>query len=490
MTNRRPSRGNRYAVKCPRCVIQARREKHDIKLFWSYELEAHFKSEGFGAIFNCPRCQLAVKISPSKVKGQPLTLEKPDRRSSTDCHRRSSSKINRRTLHEVQDDDSTREMTPGERVDHDAVEVELVGDGDYDDTMPSNSETIDLYDAKTIFSKNLLQIKTLIESKTTLMGYRLFGEVLGQGGEAIVASAAKEDKPESVVVLKFQYMTIGDGEEGKITRDRVRRTFALQQTVTSAYAARAIDLIVHPYGLILVEEYVHGIPLNQVLNEGSPISESWAIELGMQILDALNIAWERARIVHRDIKPANIMIRQEEGHLNGVLTDFGICRSNAKDARDSFGVFEDDFAQLDLDQAIETLTNGEIRGTPKYMAPEQIDGRRVDARTDIYSLGATLYHSVTGRPPISGHLISDILKGVMYQTPVDPSAVKLTDRDPISKPFAKFLMKCLEKEPSHRYQTPQEAIDALIELSRNSSEDPMHKPASGITDIILGFFRK
>src|SRR6476659_5886737 len=134
-------------------------------------------------------------------------------------------------------------------------------------------------------------------------------------------------------------------------------------------------------------EFLEGEELRATLESGHPLPLSQAIDVIMQVAEGLAYAHER-HIVHRDIKPANIMIVRE-GLVK--ITDFGIARMRTNE--------------------VKTLT-GMILGSPKYMSPEQVSGKRADTRSDIFSLGVVLYEMLTGTSPF----VADNIHGVMYQT--------------------------------------------------------------------------
>jgi hypothetical protein len=185
----------------------------------------------------------------------------------------------------------------------------------------------------------------------------------------------------------------------------------------------------------IVMELVKGISLKDYLDrEGPPLAETVAM-IGSVLAEALGVA-HAAGVIHRDVKPANVMIA-EGGRL--VLCDFGVAR-------------------LQDDEALVTQT-GALLGTPAYMAPEQALGQKIDARTDLYSLGATLYQLATGVLPATGTaaaVIAAVLKGDL----VAPGR-----RNPrIGRELERVILKLLASKRDERYATADEARAALAEI--------------------------
>jgi serine/threonine protein kinase len=219
------------------------------------------------------------------------------------------------------------------------------------------------------------------------------------------------------------------------------------------------DIGVQDDGLdYIVMEYIEGETLQQRLTRGAlPLPR--ALEYAAQIVDALDKAHRRG-IIHRDLKPANVMITA----VGVKLLDFGIATRIAGET----GV--DDMRSRDSDG----LTSDEpAMATPQYGSPEQLDARRVDARTDIFSFGATIYEMITGRRAFQGDTRVELVDHILHDEP--PPIRDLAPAVPTA--LARTLSRCLAKDPDERWQT---ANDLLFELRSHAAsgteEKAVHTP--------------
>ena len=181
----------------------------------------------------------------------------------------------------------------------------------------------------------------------------------------------------------------------------------------------------------IVFEFVDGMPLSTLLLKG-PLEEGQCIWILRQLGQALRQLRQKS-IVHQDIKPDNILI---EGRGNAMLTDLGFARApKGRMQWDGFAV-----------------------GTPVYMSPEQARGlKTVDGRADLYSLGATIYHAATGRPPFESKDETELL--MMH---VKDRAEPARTRNPkLNADFSAILARMLEKDPQWRFQHPEELLLAI-----------------------------
>lgn len=219
--------------------------------------------------------------------------------------------------------------------------------------------------------------------------------------------------------------------------------------------ARAISALNHPHictlhdighqdGIdYLVMEYVHGETLADRLHKG-PLPPEQALQYAIQIADALNTA-HRHGVIHRDLKPGNIMLTKS----GAKLLDFGLAKVTETSA--VAGVTE-------LATQTTPLTGeGTILGTLQYMAPEQLEGKEADARTDLFAFGAVVYEMGTGRKAFEGKSHASLIAAILEREPPPIATLQ-----PLVPPALDHVVRtCLAKEPEARWQT---AHDVLVEL--------------------------
>lgn len=193
----------------------------------------------------------------------------------------------------------------------------------------------------------------------------------------------------------------------------------------------------------LVLELVSGRNLAQRLTEGR-LPPGEALEIGAQVACALQAAHERG-VVHRDLKPANVMLGPR-GRVK--VLDFGIART----IQDRDGSTD----RAEAPTSIDATATGTLVGTAPYMSPEQVRGRRVDARTDLWALGCLLYEMLSGERAFPGETPADVLAGVVSE---EPRWERLPEGLPPA--IVTMLRRCLRKDPEHRTWTAAEARRAL-----------------------------
>ena len=188
-------------------------------------------------------------------------------------------------------------------------------------------------------------------------------------------------------------------------------------------------------------EYLDGIDLDALVKKYGPMPAGRAIHALRQICGSLAEAHE-VGLIHRDVKPANIVLNRRGGLSDVVkVLDFGLVKA------------------VDANEQSALTMAGSIIGTPLYMAPEGIqDSDAVDARSDLYSVGATGYFLVTGKPLFEGKSIVEICNHQVNSSPVRPS--ERLGRE-VSRDLEEILLKCLEKDPADRFQTARDVDDAL-----------------------------
>src|SRR5262245_4808662 len=226
--------------------------------------------------------------------------------------------------------------------------------------------------------------------------------------------------------------------------ERLQREAALVGKLDHPNIVRGLDTG-ETDGLVwFVMELVEGYNLRENLAKNGPMAADEAIRVARQLAEALEHAGEHG-IVHRDIKPGNVLVGKD-----GIprLTDYGLAKGESDDA----------LTQLDA-----TL------GTPQYIAPEQArNPRDADIRSDIYSLGATLYAMLAGEPPFAGETMAATLTKVLYERPKS-----LAEKAPDASPALAYVVeRMMAKDRRHRYQTPDELLRDLRELEAGTLTVP------------------
>jgi len=186
-------------------------------------------------------------------------------------------------------------------------------------------------------------------------------------------------------------------------------------------------------------EYIEGAELRTLLLPGKPLPVPRALSIAAQVAEGLAYAHERG-VVHRDIKPANIMV-PDSGAVK--ITDFGIARMRSSN--------------------VQTQT-GMMMGSPKYMSPEQVIGKRADHRSDIFSLGVILYEMLTGAAPFTGESVNAVMYQIVNFVPPAPSAINPAAPAAIDGIVAHMLAKSLDE----RYQSAAEIARALRECEQQA----------------------
>ncbi len=261
-------------------------------------------------------------------------------------------------------------------------------------------------------------------------GYRFVRE-LGRGGMATVYVAIQENFGREVAVKVMSQALLADETFGK----RFLREARIVAQLSHPNVVQVYDVGVHQDCYYLVMELLTGGELNQRLAGGIDLQAVFGIT--KDIARALNFAHAKGYI-HRDIKPENILFR-EEG--SAVLTDFGIARA--------------------ADSSTQMTKLGSVIGTPHYMSPEQAEGKELDGRSDIYSLGVVFYKMLTGSVPYPAD--SAVAIGIRHITDPVP---ELAEDLRILQPLVDGMMA---KRPEDRFQTGLEVIDAIETFERSGA---------------------
>jgi serine/threonine protein kinase/Tol biopolymer transport system component len=270
----------------------------------------------------------------------------------------------------------------------------------------------------------------ILERGTLLNNRYRIVEILGQGGMGSVYRAVDENLGVEVAV-KDNLFTTDDYAR------QFRREAIILANLRHPNLPRVTDhFVINGQGQYLVMDYIEGEDLRQRMERVGVIPEEEAITIGAAVCDALTyLASRKPAIIHRDIKPGNVKIAPQ-GHI--YLVDFGLAKTM---------------------QSSQVTTTGARAMTPGFSPPEQYGTARTDHRSDIFSLGATLYASLTGATP------EDALARAMEQALLTP----IRKHNPkISRKLAAAIEKALEIRPDDRYQTPEEFKQALLGASAAS----------------------
>ncbi|HYO12849.1 MAG TPA: protein kinase [Thermoanaerobaculia bacterium] len=204
-------------------------------------------------------------------------------------------------------------------------------------------------------------------------------------------------------------------------------------------------------------EYVRGTNLKQVLQSGQPLSLDFVVEIVAQVGEALDYAHSN-RVIHRDVKPANILITEDR---RVKITDFGIARIDTSNL----------------------TQEGQLLGTPNYMAPEQIQGKEVDYRADLFSLGVVLYEMLTRRKPFQGENLTVVSHRIVYD-PFTPPRDYVKELPP---GMEGILERALEKDPARRYQRARDMVEDLrrVLTQRSVRGDDLNETQSLAQTMVL-----
>ncbi len=281
------------------------------------------------------------------------------------------------------------------------------------------------------------RIKTSIkETKTAayqIPGYRILGK-LGAGAMAIVYKA-KQLSLDRVVAIKILPKRFTENPEYV---DRFYKEGRAAAKLNHANIVQAIDVGEAGGYHYFVMEYVEGKTLFDDLNEGKIFPEKEALEIIIQVAHALAHAHAKG-LIHRDVKPKNIMLTPVG---LAKLADMGLARETA-----------------DIEAA--QTEAGKAYGTPYYISPEQIRGEvTIDGRADIYGLGATFYHMVTGRVPFMADDPADVMRKHLKESLIPPDHINTT----LSAGVSEVIEVMMAKRKEERYENVEELLDDLIAI--------------------------
>src|SRR5882762_8993735 len=283
----------------------------------------------------------------------------------------------------------------------------------------------------------------------TLGRYQL-ERVLGKGAMGIVYEAL-DPKLHRKVAIKTILISQLDEETAKDFSMRFVREAHAVARLNHPNIVQVYDFGEEGDMAYLVMEFIRGDELKSTLSTGRQFDRKECVRIMCELLDALEFAHE-AGVVHRDIKPANIML---DSQGRAKLTDFGVAR-----------VTDSDRTHAERTQA------GTVVGTPAYMSPEQIQGQRIDRRTDIFSAGVILYQFLTGQKPFTGEGAWTVAKKIIQEDPPMPSSINMA----LSPEFDRVVAKALAKDPDQRFATAREFSQALKRAAEGKPAVPEAEP--------------
>jgi serine/threonine-protein kinase len=272
-----------------------------------------------------------------------------------------------------------------------------------------------------------------LTSGSTFAGRYQIIEELGKGGMGKVYKVLDKETNEKVA-LKLIKPEIASDEK---TIERFRNELTTARKISQKNICRMYDLNKEEGNYYITMEFVPGEDLKSFIRRSGQLAVGTAIRIVKQVCEGLTEA-HRLGIVHRDLKPSNIMI-DKEGNVR--IMDFGIARSLKAKGITGAGV---------------------MIGTPEYMSPEQVEGKEVDQRSDIYSLGVILYEMMTGRLPFQGDTPFTIGMKHKGETPQNPKELNTH----ISDDLDRVIMRCLEKDKEKRHQSAGEVRSELESIEK------------------------
>jgi len=267
----------------------------------------------------------------------------------------------------------------------------------------------------------------MIDAGTTLDHYRL-DDIVAQSGMGTLyrATDLRDGRRVAVKIPKPEM------EADPVLLERFRREQEIGQLLDHPGIVKTLD-IGERSRLYMVQEWVDGRLLRAVMNQDRPLGVERATSVALAMCEALD-AMHKMGIVHRDLKPENVMIGPDD---RIKIIDFGIAMK--EDAR-----------------RITQVGYSSLLGTPDYISPEQVQGKRGDQRSDIYALGIMFYEMLTGTVPFTGPNPLAVMNARLMMDPPPPSAINAE----ISPELEEIVFRALERDPRHRYATASEmALD-------------------------------
>ncbi len=278
----------------------------------------------------------------------------------------------------------------------------------------------------------------------TLAHYRI-STAIGAGGMGEVYRATDTRLAREIALKVLPPAMANDPDRLARFQREARAVAALNHpNVVTVYSVEEFDNV-----NFITMELIEGEPLDRLISANGLPSDR-LIEIAGAVAEALAAAHEKG-IVHRDLKPANVMVTKE-GRVK--VLDFGLAKDVSGEAANGATMASAGYTQV-----------GMVMGTPAYMSPEQVSGRPLDHRSDIFSFGVMLHEMATGRRPFEGNSSAELISSILRDSP--PLVTEL--RPELPSDIARVIRRCLEKEPRHRVQTARDVGNEFRDLARTST---------------------
>ncbi len=285
-----------------------------------------------------------------------------------------------------------------------------------------------------------------MSTPTNIGRYQIAGEI-GRGAMGIVYKATDPNIGRTVALKTMRVDVHGADEEEILQRFK-------HEAKLAGVMSHANIVTVHDAGedagvFFMAMEFLEGVTLHSVLKEKRVLPLQRVIEIARDVGAGLDFAHVHG-VIHRDVKPANIMCTRNGGVK---IMDFGIAKSGAG-----------------------MTSAGQVLGTPTYMSPEQVRGKVLDGRSDLFSFGVILYEMVTGEKPFSGQNVTTIIYKIMNEAPIAPRDLDAS----VDSGVSAVIIKALAKNPNERYQTAAELVRELENCKAAGSETESTKMIAAV----------
>lgn len=287
--------------------------------------------------------------------------------------------------------------------------------------------------------------------------YRIL-RLLGHGGMGEVFAAEQSDTGRRLALKVMSHALASDQDRKRFLREGRLAASVNHPNVVYIHGSEEVAGVP-----VIIMELVQGGTLKDRLKKEGPVPVAEAIKMALQLISGLEAA-SNAGVLHRDIKPANCFVTADGTVKVG---DFGLSIST-----------------LARGESLLTAT-GSVLGTPAYASPEQLRGEDLDIRSDIYSMGATLYHLLTGRPPFPATDFVKLITEVLDKPATPPKAL----RGDLPSELSKVVLRCLAKDRNRRFQTYAELRDALLPFGavEVTPATPARRFLAGLMDDVIAY---